>query len=306
MENFQANVNSLLNELKLRKALPQKMDISKVGERHWFVCHDNDETNIISENSSTGFSDDPSIALLKALSERVERSAFRKGFKNLVISCQTDRSDGFAAYPRFNENAAENARNSALSEAIERYVWATWWDNPEIGFDLKTINQIEDTFKISTHVKRIKDQCHFEEIFVITPEVKNYQNYKTIILLARLRMTGGFVSGGACGDISDKKETLLRALDELYRHGLAIENIKKRNLTPHSFYEERLVYFGFGKGNISIRSRLESQSNTFVTLPELKIDEQVPHTLDDLFYVHRCLFKDQPPFIGGKLERFCL
>jgi hypothetical protein len=28
--------------------------------------------------------------------------------------------------------------------------------------------------------------------------------------------------------------------------------------------------------------------------------------LGDLVAVHRCLFKDQPPFVGGMLERLCL
>ena len=305
METMQANINSLLKELKSRKALPKKMDVAKLGERCWIVCHDNEDVNIISENSTTGFSDDPSIALLKSLSERVERNAFREGHKNSIQSCQTDRSDGFAAFPRFYENSDEKSRMSALSEAIERYAWATWWDNPDIGFDLKTIDQISEQHKIKPHLKIIKDQCGIEEVFVITPKIENAKNHQVIILFARL-CSGGFISGGACGVLSQEKETLLRALDELYRHGLALENIKKQNLTPTSFYEKRLAYFGFGDGNLLIRSRLEAQGKEPIFLPTLKIDEQVPHDLDDLFCVHRCLFVNQPSFIGGDLERFCL
>lgn len=305
MDTMQNNINSLLKELKSRKALPKKMDVAKLGERCWFVCHDNEDVNIISENSTTGFSDDPNIALLKSLSERAERNAFREGHKNSLPSCLTERSDGFAAFPKFYEGSADKARNSALSEAIERYVWATWWDNHDIGFDLKTIGQMSDQYKMTVHIQTIKDQCDIEEIFVITPKIENSEDRQVIILFARLRF-GGFVSGGACGDVSQEKETLLRAFDELYRHGLALENIKKQDLTPSSFYEKRLAYFGFGKGNLLIRARLEAQGNESIFLPALRIDEQVPHELEELFCVHRCLFVDQPPFIGGDLERFCL
>jgi hypothetical protein len=305
MDTMRTNINSLLKELKARKALPKKMDVAKLGERHWFVCHDNESANIISETSSTGFSDNPSIALLKSLSERVERIAFRDGNKNSVQSCLTERSDGFAAYPRFYKNSEQKARSSALSEAIERYVWATWWDNQEIGFELKTIGEIEDEFKIGPHIKTINDQCGLEEIYVVTPKIENPENHQVIILLARLRL-GGFISGGACGELSQAKETLLRAFDELYRHGLAIENVRKNNLTPQSFYEKRLAYFGFGEGNLLIRERLAAKGGKSVVLPTLKTDEQIPHQFDYLFCIHRCLFIDQPPFIGGHLERFCL
>lgn len=305
MNTLQTNINSLLKELKSRKSLPKKMDVAKIGERCWFVCHDNEDVNIISESSSTGFSEDPSIALLKSLSERIERAAFKEGYKNQLSSCQSERSDGFAAFPKFYENSDEKARSSALSEAIERYVWATWWDDHEIRFDLKTIGQVSDQFKILQHVEIIKDQCGFEEIFVITPSIENAENHKVIILFARPRI-GGFVSGGACGELSQEKETLLRAFDELYRHGLALKNIKNKNLTPTTFYEKRLAYFGLGDGNLLIRSRLEAIGTKLIQLPELKIDEPIHHNFEDLFSVHRCLFENQPPFIGGDLERFCL
>lgn len=305
MDTIQANINLLLKEMKSKKALPKKMDAAQIGGRYWFVCHDNENVNIISENSTTGFSDDPSTALLKSLSERAERLAFREGFKKSFASCMTDRSDGFAAFPKFYEDFEIKARDSALAEAIERYVWATWWDNHDIKFHLVKIDQISPNHKISSHVNVIKDQCHIEEIFVISPEIENSHNHKAIILFARLK-SGGFISGGACGDITQERETLLRSLDELYRHGLALENIKKKNLAPQSFYEKRLVHFGSGDGNLLIRTRLEARGKKAIILPKLKIDEPIPHELNDLFYVHRCLFESQPPFVGGALERFCL
>jgi hypothetical protein len=55
-------INSLLQSLKSRKQLPKNMDVSKIGNRYWFVCHSGENSNLISESSSTGFADDPSTA----------------------------------------------------------------------------------------------------------------------------------------------------------------------------------------------------------------------------------------------------
>jgi hypothetical protein len=303
--DVQAGLASLLKELKLRNRLPMNMDVSKVGDRYWFVCHDDDKSKVISENSTTGFADDGNIALLKALSERVERLAFRSGYENKLTSCMTERSDGFAAYPLFYQNAVLKARESALAEAVERYVWAKWWDDETIAFKLESINSSANKQNILPYVSTVKNQCALEEIFVIEPKIENSNGLAVVILFGRLK-SGGFISGGACGSIDDIKQTLLRSLDELYRHGLAIEKIRLENTEPVTFYEKRLAYFGLGHGNHLIRKRLEAKGSESIILPKLEIDEVVKHELHDLFQVHRCYFENQPPFVGGALERLCL
>lgn len=305
MSDLQAGLTSLLKELKLRSQLPKNMDVSKVGDRYWFVCHDDDKLNIISERSTTGFSDDGSVALLKALSERVERLAFRDGYENKITSCMTERSDGFAAYPLFYENAKSKARESALAEAVERYVWAKWWDDESIAFALDSISNYANNHKISPYVSTVKDQCGLEEIFVIEPKIENSNGLVVVILFGRLK-SGGFISGGACGFIGDTKQILLRSLDELYRHGLAVKKIRLENTEAVTFYEKRLTYFGLGHGNHLIRRRLEAKGDKSIVLPKLAIDEVVNHELQDLFQVHRCYFENQPAFVGGALERLCL
>lgn len=281
------------------------MDASKVGDRYWFVCHDQDQSGIISEDSTTGFSDDSNVALLKSLSERAERLAFRSGYTNKIKSCMTERSDGFAAYPLFYKDAELKARESALSEAVERYIWASWWDDENINFSINPISSFSEEHKISPYVSIVKDQCSIEEIFVIQPKIENSNGLTVTILFGRFK-TGGFVSGGACGSVGDLKQSLLRSLDELYRHGLAVKKIKLEHLEPVTFYEKRLAYFGLGFGNHLIRKRLEAKGSKSVLLPSLEIDEQVHHELQDLFGVHRCHFENQPAFIGGALERLCL
>ncbi len=305
MTDVKAGLTSLLKQLRLRNQLPKNMDVSKVGDRYWFVCHDDDKSKIISENSTTGFSDDGNIALLKALSERVERLAFRSGFGNKITSCMTERSDGFAAYPLFYQNAESKARESALAEAVERYVWAKWWDDEATAFKLETISDNQNESEILAHAAVVKNQCGLEEIFLIEPKIENSNGLSVVILFGRLK-SGGFISGGACGAFNDTKQILLRSLDELYRHGLAIEKIRLENLEPATFYEKRLVYFGLGYGNDLIRKRLEAKGSKSIFLPRLEINEVVKHELHDLFQVHRCYFENQPPFIGGALERLCL
>jgi len=305
MIDAQAGLNSLLKELKLRNQLPKKMDVSKVGDRYWFVCHDDDKAGLISEASTTGFAEDGSIALLKALSERVERLAFRSGYENKIKSCMTLRSDGFAAYPLFYENAEQKARESALAEAVERYVWAKWWDDENISFKFEPIAKFASEHKFAPYVSLVMDQCGLEEIFVIRPDVENLNGLSVFILFGRLR-SGGFISGGACGSIEDAKHNLMRSLDELYRHGLAIKKVLSEKTEPVSFYEKRLAYFGLGYGNHLIRKRLEAKGTKLIVLPRLEIDEAVQHDLGDLFQVHRCYFEDQPSFVGEAMERLCL
>jgi hypothetical protein len=300
MSELQIKTDQLLKELKSRGELPQKMDIAQVAGRYWFVSRDLEQENIISENSTTGFSDDPTVALLKSLSERFERSAFREGFKDSLDICKTDRSDGFAAFPRFDENAGQKARQSAFAEAIERFVWANWWDHHQYRYTLSSIDK-----ESQLYAEEVKKHCEAEELFVVKPKISNQPDYEVIIIFARLRF-GGFVSGGACGLKAKRKMTELRALDELYRHGLALQKIKVQKLTPMTFYEKRLAYFGLGHGNQLIRERFDAKGSMAISLPDLEFDAVVQHSLDDLFLVHRCLFKNQPPFMGGAVERFCL
>ncbi len=297
-------INNLLSSLKSRKLLPSKMDVSKIGNRYWFVCHNGENTNLISESSSTGFADDPSTALMKALSEWVERSAYREGHKKQNPICMTDRSDGFAAFPAFDSDAKTKARESAWYEAIERYVWATWWDDDGISFESQKIDSLSESLNLQTHIEEIKKQCALENVFIVQPQIE-LAEVKVVIVFGKLK-SGGYISGGACGKSVDLKNIILRSFDELYRHGLAAKKINLENSKAKSFYEQRLAFFSLGHGNNLIRSRLEKKGTLKVNLPELAFDNVVSHSLEELFLVHRCLFKNQPPFMGGHLGRFCL
>lgn len=299
---MEARTVGLINLFKLYNIFPKNIEAARIGKRFWFVCYDKDE-GIMSENSSTGFSYDPDTALLKALSERMEQVTFQQGIEKGLSSCATERSDGFAAYPLYEPHAKKTVRDLALSEAIERYVWATWWDNHDIKFEKTSIFDAVISAETYAYFGLIEKECQTGTIFIIEPKIKNLENKKVLILIAHLD-SGGFISGGACG--SDFNETIVKAADELFRHGLAIKKMQKKNLEPKTFYERRLAYFGFGNGNHLVKQRLTQKGKKEIELPSLAIDEPLESVLKYEYAVHRCLFENQPPFVGGELERLCL
>ena len=114
------------------------------------------------------------------------------------------------------------------------------------------------------------------------------------------------LSGGACGATGNTLETIERAFAELYRHILATEKYKRNPAPVNTFYEKRLLYFGLGEGLKMVRERISRNGANEVQLPELKFDQRVPGHIDNIIYVHRCYFHNQPPFVDGPVERFCL
>jgi hypothetical protein len=266
-------------------------------------------TELISDTVYTGFNRSPVTAFSKSICEYIERSAFRMGFHRNDINCMTDRSDGFAAYPNFPdiETARIRARENALNEAIERYVWATWWDNNShaIVADLKsTLSQMfEPLFNV------ISEYTPIEKIIHIIPSFErrssNFEKLQINILFLKIK-GAGYISAGSVGPTDQSELNFERALAELIRHSIATARWLKDNKMPSSFYEKRLCYFASGKGNALVEARLNSTNIEIIKIPELSIDTIIPHKYEDLVTVHRCLFEGQPPFIGGALERLCL
>ncbi len=298
-----ALAGKMINVLKTKRNLPKSINMAKVAGRFWVECHDVRSDSLMSEQSTTGFSHLPETALMKALSERIEHQAFISGNKIGLKSCMTERSDGFAAYPKCFQDAEIKVREAALAEAIERYVWSTWWGDKQISFQINPLHLTSDNSEIKNYVIQIQTECQVTEILLIEPDVLGLEENKVVILIAQLK-SGGYISGGACGLVMN--EVILRSLDELYRHGLVILKMKESKIVPKSFYEKRLAYFGLGHGDQIVKKRLSSKGHIPITLPELSIDEIVEHEYSNDYFVHRCFFKNQPPFIGGELERLCL
>ena len=300
---MKAHLEKIILGLKDRNALPKHIEMASVAPYFFANIYDELNSQIISESVACGFDKTPELAVFKGLSEFFEGKAFIEGQKVGLPCCQTKRSDGFAAFPLIlDDNYKSNARKSALFEATERYVWSSWWDNTRIGFK---INELSEQFTKSqkTFTDELQKMTPVEKIISISPQFNGTGQEQLVILIAYLK-NGGVVSGGACGQ--DPVLTLDRALSELFRHALAVQRIRESNLQPASFYEKRLHYFATDEGQKAVEIRLSENGTERVNITATEFDQEVPHSFSDLFYVHRVLFKNQPEFIGGKLERFCI
>jgi len=298
---------SFTGKLKARNCLPQNIEISNIGSTVLANVFNQTDESIISEFIFTGMDADPATAVLKGLVEMTERNAYSQGYKKGLRSCQTERSDGFAAFPRgIVQDSNSQARRNAFHEAVERYVWATWWDQHDIKHEI----QIVEARKMSSLSKnlylKLADVAPLKKVLVLEPSVALELGLSVRIFFAFLKPYG-VISGGACGLSSEAAATDYRALCEMYRHAVAVTRMKSFGGIPTTFYEKRLAHFGLSEvGTRLVEDRLMTEGRNTICLPTLSIDEPVCHSLDDLVSVHRCYFENQPPFVGGALERLCL
>jgi hypothetical protein len=302
---MQSSVTEFIQALRKQVDVPKNIQLASLACGSLASIFDEQSSKIISESVFSGIDPDPAKSVLKGLVEFVERRAFAEGRTAGLTLCQTERSDGFAAFPKsFSEIAAVIARENALAEAVERFVWAIWWDDESIGHDLRNVDllALEQGEIALRDVRRAVD---LDSVVEIRPRIQE-SKFNVVIYFAFLK-GGGVVSGGACGEDSQINNTRYRALGELLRHALAIRKMKTEVLTPESVYERRLAYFGTEEaGSNAVRERIANQGRSAVRLPALAYDAEVPHSLSELVAVHRCYFEGQPPFVGGKLERLCL
>lgn len=290
----------LLEGLKRRGKLPLNMEFSSEQEHHWVTAFNHLNAEFIHESVATGFDIDEKLATLKCLTEYCERMAFIEGASNNDPTCNTERSDGIAAFPISYDlqTAKRRARENALNEAIERYAWATWWD------DVDTMSQVSEVENYPHAVKIIQNHVSIEKMITVKPFIRSH--FHELIINVFVLSDGGVVCGGACGAKNDSEKTQLRAVSEALRHALAIKKMKEENASPTSFYEKRLLFFSSPKGQTVALNRLSIAGKKSVILPSLKIDGEIKYSLSDLVYVHRVLFENQPPFVGGALERLCI
>ncbi len=298
---------SFVKEIKELGLEVPKLEISRLGALTFVSAFSNRPTEIMANSASAGVDFGPDTAITKALVEHYERSAFAEGIKNNDSACERLHSDGVASFPNILLNAKQKARQNAYFEAFERYVWARWWDDSNVGHSIISLEESKfwKNMKIRMTVEAFKDLVPLETLFVIEPHTDNSENC-VLILMGKIKGKG-YVSGGAAGAVTNKNEIITRGLSELIRHGLAVDRFTKKNKKPETFYEKRLLYFGSGQGNSLVESRMGHNSDSKIEIPELEIDQEIKsENFGSLIYTHRCLFKDQPPFVDGELERLCL
>ncbi len=296
---------SFTAKLKGCGRLPKHIEVSSLSSGVMASVFDSSPSPVINESVFCGIDPNPATAILKGLVEMVERQAFIEGYKEGRAYCQTARSEGFAAFPTEAAPAASAiARENGLCEAIERYVWATWWDDRQIGHDVRSV--AFDSLSSGESLLRDLQNCVSLDSVIEVRPWSNPSDRAVIIYLAFLNPIG-VISGGACGNKKDIEGVRYRALAELFRHGLAVKRFDSAAPSELSFYERRLRYFGLTvEGTDLAKIRLQAKGLKTIQLPQLEYDNFVPHSLSNLVAVHRCRFENQPDFIGGKLERLCL
>ena len=299
-------IEDILNGL--RDQAPRHADLAQIGGLHSATLFDEKRPDsLIREDASMGMSRDSDLAILKALVEFVERKAIWNGRKTNRPVFQTARSDGFAAFCKSQvgaRRAANRARENALCEAIERYAWSTWWDDTSTAFECSSqwLNRPLPAWVDELH-QALCELVPIRCTSFIEPSLC-HSKHRVFIVFAHLA-NGGLCSGGACAPQGSEESAIERAFGELARHVACAYNIQ-RGWKPRTFYERRLSYMLTAKAGEAFEARLQNRGRRKIDLPALQFNEVVPHEFDHLVSVHRCYFINQPPFIGGSLERLCL
>jgi hypothetical protein len=303
-------VELLLKELSALNLAPRHIELTKVGTGFFATVFNNaDRASPITESVAVGFSNNSGLAILKGLTEWLERLALFEGAKNGEECCRTERSDGMAAYPVILSDfsfAKENARKNAFNEALERYTWSTWWDNPRIAhkkFNIKDKSSIQSS-AFSGLISACEELIEIERIDAIIPKSPQSESRAHLVILFCYLKSGGVLTGGAAGNLVNT-ETWVRAASELFRHCLAFTRILALKSHPTTFYQRRIAHFGYGNASDFVAKRLSQSGNEQVILPSLKFDQEVKYSCSHIVYAHRCLFENQPQFMGGNLERLC-
>ncbi len=281
-----------------------RIQISRFAHIAWTNAFDGDQKSVIRADVATGMHPDGEISAIKALVEYFERQTFYF-WANQTNHEGTLHSDGFAAYPAMSPQAGHLAKQYALNEAMERYAWATWWDSDNVGHSLEKIESTEFwTLDNQLVLKQLNQYFPFKTVHVVQPLI--HASEKCVILLFAENDDGGFISGGAAGNIEEASKVFLSALVELIRHGLAMDRFMRQKIEPTSFYENRLLHFGVGRGTSLVKDRLNRKAEESIAFPRLVEDRKIEGPFQNLVTVHRCLFENQPPFVSGELERLCL
>jgi hypothetical protein len=304
-------LSKVVSSLEKIGKLPNHVEVSRIGKLTWATVFDTVPTATISESVSTGISANPSEAVLKAIVEWLERKAYQQGYESGHPACLTLRSDGFAAFPidfsLLKQISINRARHNAYAEAVERFAWATWWDDHQTMYDI-TEHRIDSASfqgELRDFISATDDMTPVRKFYIVKPVIGNLKELALTIVIAEIK-SGGVITGGACGFAGDENRILFRAMSELFRHSLASYRINLNLNAPETFYENRLAFFLKPEGSELFHKRIKHRKKIPILLPKLEIDSVVPHLFQNLVSVYRCRFLNQPAFMGGSIDRLCV
>ncbi len=229
------------------------------------------------------------VAISKAVSEYVERNAFKENGKtNRVLD-----STGFAARPLglFPALTKIRTRWSAMHEAMERYYAFHWWEDNSISHSVKKIDKGQDTILVSLD---LADK--FDQVMLIQIDTPGFED---VLMLAGMRPNKGFTIGCAAGWSWERPNSLFRASVELMRHYHIVERLLKGGIQPDSAYSKKLLHFASGALDKQLKSRLGCIGSKTSKKPVVSFDDEISHQFNKQYYVHRFVFKDQPDIVAS-------
>jgi hypothetical protein len=294
-------LNDFIHRMKSAGVFPKNIEMANWNNWHLVSCFDEKPREYISDSAYMGIDKSPEIAIFKSLTEYCERTLSRRS--NDSITKITARSDGFAAYPVLFENhtlAKINAQENALHESIERLMWSTWWDSQHVAFEV--VDPLKGIF--GADINALVNEFSLKSVRQINVHDASGR-YCLSILLAE-KGDGGFVTGGACSQVQNEEKRLTPAFGELLRHLFVVEKMLSAKSLGETFYEKRLFGFGSGVWSSLVKKRLSTRGPMPIQLPDLVVNQEIIHEAMDLVKIHRCLFLNQPVFMGGAIERLCI
>lgn len=290
---------------KNRGILPKNIEVAQWN--NWYIASGFDfaSSAFISENVSMGISKDPDLAIRKCIVEFMERQVF--------VKCQDfqllkhNRSDGVAAFPILNEHSVNNAKHNSICEAAERFLWASWWDN--VNFNHSIISLESANSQVANDIDSLIQDFNLQNIQLI--QINDLRKEFLLVILIASNMKGGFITGGACefanSGVIRIANLYERAFGELLRHLVAYKKMCEHSkLTNLTFYENRLLGFASGKWSDLVLNRLQAKGIVDIPLTHVEVNTELIHSDNDILYVHRTLFHNQPTFIGGTVDRLCI
>jgi hypothetical protein len=305
-------IDQVASALENLGKLPTQCQISEIGPLKQACLFDDFPSGaLIREDVYAGMDLDTDQAILKALIERTERLALAHAISTDPDIAACGSSDGTAAFPIGESGdtgrAEIQARTHALAEAIERFVWATWWDDASVEYELHPFASLgvqKDNRLIADAILQLSEPG---QILRVQPRVRQRDDRFETVILYLVIPEQAVLSGGACGLRTHLDVTFRRALGELARHTAAFQALKSKRATAATFYERRLAFMASPDGYAKWAQRLAVNGQTPIEIPSLAIDRPLlNHPLAPLVQVHRCFLNGQPPFVGGSLERLCL
>lgn len=228
------------------------------------------------------------IAIAKALSEFVERNAL---IEYAELYGPTD-STGFAARPltSFSPIVKMKTRSTAKLEAIERFFSYYWWEDHSI---CHTKHKLSGG---ALHVARSLglESLKFKEICFLEIPAPGFAD---VLIAIGYLPSNGFVLGCAAGWVWDRPGTLLRAFSELLRHYQIVTKLRGECVSASNEYSSKLVHLASGALDEALASRLASKGLSELSTPKVAVDTPISHKFEDLYYVHRFVFENQPDIL---------